>query len=1315
VAGILPVLDQNLVRTSQEKIMSVDTSRFMRMLTAGVLLGCSACWADGPCDSSPNPCFSNVTDYLGAPQTILPDSDLLYFKRFPVTESPEVSVRLLSKNLSFPVPDAKAKTYPNTGCSITRGPVGARLFDTVNDWVVSLRGLPVDTNYCGSGGTGANIGLSWDDPLTVDDGPLLPLNFIGLENVQIEVADVNRDGFDDLIISDQFKLILVTAVDPQNPGKGLRIAAEIPLPFAAAIGKESHRHGMVGFGDFNGDGAIDVVVPVLQTATPHYADWRMYVFSVCPTAGFVLFENSSEQESKYTCKSAFDTHITGLVSPPGLLGSKNFLITGKEFNAAIPPRLVGGNFLGRAADQRSQLFVETIESHLDKGYDYYGRLIPTIVGYRKTYRLFTFDANLQPKMTFESPLDYTAIGFPAPEGGFEFRSYNDIVRKGNLAQGLARFGNDRDWVVIAGPHYDKDDLIDGYGATLLAFIDRSRLGAFTALAVPNVAGLTDTPVYGMVVDRFDAKDTNGNIIPRQQIAILYRQKQVRGWSLGVWSLTSDVLFPVGSVAPTVTDINPKTMNYPGFDWEHGGLFSGDTQGRSLLLGPGTKAVMDSHFQTDVALGIPPMHIDYVRDASNKGPQVLNLTVLPSGPSKAFNTQYAFSSTGNNKAEYSQTIDTSTSIQTTFENKTVLGDEKATNFTTGFKSSAKEAVETNSNTKNTQYESTTRTLDATTGFADHLFISGFRENFWYYPVLGKRCLLTNPNCPADEKQRQTVIVSAPDKPETLDIDATNVEWYQPVNEPGNIFSYPWNLDQMNLANPLLNPLTRESWSLTDTSTVSAKTEWKKGGDRALTTGVTGKWDLSLGASFSVQVGIEKSFTTQNRFSIDLSHSGGVKTVNTTTTVLDASTGLIVNKPGFSSEVANKYYYYFASYILGQNPAGSSLIQPHLTQSNGQPVDQEFFGPLTVAFAADPFHSTNSSAWWRQAYSKPDIGLNHPARWSWDPNTKAATFNPPEAPGDDNPIAVLVNPFYYMKGFYTFEASDDPKAPIEIGEANPGDLLTLQVRIYNFSLADMPAGSTARARFYGQIYDSVSGTLSGDAFLIGDAKVAAIPGFKSDRNGGTQPNWKLASTTFDTTNYAGKLLVFWVVAWGEDAAGNLIEEQEGHGLKENPANLTFKQITDVPIENYSNNIGIHNSHTPFFVRPTTSAAATAALVAAAATSTSSAEGDPDQLGTNDIVVNTTPVSSPTQRSEITVSIHNRSDGALFDQPVEIYDGDPEKGGELIDYQEVPYVDKDDTYTLRSSIVPDRPGEREIFVRMGREGDHTPGYGTATLNVP
>ena len=1282
-----------------------ETARLLRALTTSVLLVSTAAWADEPCDSGPNPCFSKVSDYLSGQHLLLPEDDLIFFHRYSNTQSPSSLVTWVSENTKFPT--TEKRSIENTGCSIARGPVRARLFNTLNDWVVSLQGRGVDRDYCGSAG-GGNIALYWADPSSQKPPAGGGVRFNFLSEAQIFAADVNGDGYDDIIISDRETLLILTAVDPENPAKGLTIAGQVALPTVGPVYPFSRAHGKIAVGDFNGDGAIDLVVPVLQQPMAYspWGDWKLFVISVCPAAGFKLFSNSSNPGSKITCKAPFEVHARPLSSAydVGDLKGADATIFGPGskvtgYNAGIPPRVVAGHFLGRGGPP--QLFLESIESHVSWSSKY--QLVIDV--YRRVYRLFSFDADLLPTKVSESLQDYPQSPIVQPVSGFDYNRYNDILLKGNLAGRLGMY-SDRDWVILGGPDYNSGGGLSGYSFFVKVFDHNGKQISNNGASAPNIeTGFPIAPVYGMVVGRFDTKEQNGDVSFRQQIAILFKQHGVTGWTRALWSVQPDLKIMSPAVDRGVTEVDISTLKHPGFDPEQGGLFSADTQGRSLLLGAPVKGVMEGHFQPDVVLSIPPMHIDYIRDASGQGPEIINFTVIPSGRSepKPFNTEYAFTSSGTNKGEYSHVIDTSTSIQTTLEGKVVWGDEENTNTSASLKVAAKGGVETNYNTQHATYQTKTVSMDATTGFADHLFFSLSRQNFWYYPLLGKRCPATNPNCSANEKQQQAIIISGPDKTESQDADVTYLEWYQPVNEPGNVFSYPWDLDQMKLVSPDLNALTNESWSLTDTSTKSVRTDWKQGGESGETNGTVGKWEADVSGSIGFQFGLAKVGTVGAKLTVDVSHSGAVKTVNTNTVVLDASTGIISNKPGFRSDVANKYYYYFASYIFGKNPLGPSLIEPELKQKNGQPVTQQFFGPLTVAYAADPFHSTGVAPWWRHAYTRPDIGLNHPARWNWDPDTQTATFNKPTKP--PNPKSILTDPFYYMKGLYTFEASDDPNAPVQLASATAGDLLTLQARVYNFSVVDMPAGTSAHARFYGQIYDPTNGILSGNAFLIGETSIGAIPGFKSASNRGTLPNWKLATTTFDTTKYGGKLLVFWVVVWGEDEGGNLVQEIEGHGLKENPAKLTFKQISDVPIEDYSNNIGIHNSHTPFFVRPKTAVAAT----------TLSAAGDVTALHSGDIEVNATPVPSPGKRSYVTITVHNTSGGDLSFEPVAIYEGDPDSGGKLIDYQEIPYVEKGGDYTLRSAVSGEFAGMLNLFVRVGREGNSAQGYGTASLNVP
>jgi hypothetical protein len=128
--------------------------------------------------------------------------------------------------------------------------------------------------------------------------------------------------------------------------------------------------------------------------------------------------------------------------------------------------------------------------------------------------------------------------------------------------------------------------------------------------------------------------------------------------------------------------------------------------------------------------------------------------------------------------------------------------------------------------------------------------------------------------------------------------------------------------------------------------------------------------------------------------------------------------------------------------------------------------------------------------------------------------------------------------------------------------------------------MPAGTQVHA----QVYENARPV--GDSFLIGEAVLGPLPGFNSASTKGTVSNWALAGTTFDTgafdqTEDGDVYLIFWVVVWIQDGQGNILPELPGHGLTSgspppicppNPSSAApYTQITDVPIEDYSNNVG------------------------------------------------------------------------------------------------------------------------------------------------
>src|SRR5262249_21594273 len=115
---------------------------------------------------------------------------------------------------------------------------------------------------------------------------------------------------------------------------------------------------------------------------------------------------------------------------------------------------------------------------------------------------------------------------------------------------------------------------------------------------------------------------------------------------------------------------------------------------------------------------------------------------------------------------------------------------------------------------------------------------------------------------------------------------------------------------------------------------------------------------------------------------------------------------------------------------------------------------------------------------------------------------------------------------------------------------------------------------------QEYDTKTGNLVGDSFLIGRQTLSRIPGFDPK---GSVPNSVLVSlpNAFDTTNYGGKDLVFWVLVFMLDASGGLVAEVPEHGLTGNPVRVAYRQITDVPIEQHSNNLGMYDVYSPFHI--------------------------------------------------------------------------------------------------------------------------------------
>lgn len=765
---------------------------------------------------------------------------------------------------------------------------------------------------------------------------------------------------------------------------------------------------------------------------------------------------------------------------------------------------------------------------------------------------------------------------------------------------------------------------------------------------------------------------------------------------------------VGSAHVTIIDVDVDS-NYAmsvtsqvEYDFEPPGtatsLAAGDTQGRSLLVGPPTKVVINNHSQPEIVLGMPPMHVDWVPPVGESDPEVLNVSAVPDG----FSSSYQTRATMQNQSSRMSTTSHTNSFEETLGVKNSFGVPGIGSVSVDVNQMFNQTYEnTTAMTYNT-YSSVQFDASTSTGFSDHIWFTTNRFNIYLYPVIGHTaCPEMMPNCAPADMHPLWWQVSGPDMVTPVEIDAATVEWYQPIHEPGNVLSYPWSEALLKAPFPNLVALTQDpptSW-FTDGSTQTQQSNWSAGMGMNQSTGSTRSFNYDTSVSVSSKVDVLGDDAELN-VGFDYNRSCSTSTLNTSSEMVGSSTGVGIAKPGTFLD-PNNYQYAVQTLVFGEgNPAG-------VVQQIPLNTDLQSTGVLRTGFIADPT-DPQAGGWWTRTYTLPDVALNHPARWLVRPDTApkppanclrfsprggtldCVTFNAPCDPTAVPPCDLPLAQFYWMRGFLITPADAPGEGPLNT-TATAGDVLSLQARVYNYSLTDMPMGTPdmpmdtqVHVRFYGQEWDESQFTFMGDAFLIDEVIVSPIPAFNSNLNQGTLPNWTLASTMFDTANYpdiSDTYLVFWVVVWMEDAAGALVAEMPGHGLTAIPGTLT--SLADAPVEAYSNNVGFFNQ--PIFIEAQGSLPAT--------------QGAPPGMPMVQSVVVSPAVAQPGQRLEVRAEVG--STGAPLHGTTLVF-GD-ESGGRFkaFDSEHVPWVRSGDTYIARVPVRLDTCGEHTISVAAAGAG--------------
>jgi len=712
------------------------------------------------------------------------------------------------------------------------------------------------------------------------------------------------------------------------------------------------------------------------------------------------------------------------------------------------------------------------------------------------------------------------------------------------------------------------------------------------------------------------------------------------------------------------------------------LRAGDLRGRSQRLGTPRVVRIQTNIQPDLIVSVPPMHADWLPfgdvgetafceptpgdcKASFSASNPCNCTDLESNThcadgrelrclfnfstlAGAYTSRYELEQTQTNQSESTETTSWSLGLSADLSGKVKSVDGGA-EVTQEIKFAAEDTYDRSVSKTNSSFKTQSFNAATSTGFFDHVWYTVRDYNVFYYPVIGQTvcvdtcqtpglCSISRAACeddadcpPApdtcdDEDQQQMYVqYSGSSSVKSLSADGAALEWYQPVHEPGQILSYPWDCQQLAARNEVAicpedegsagySLLSETSSFSTDTTEQEYTLTWKGGSDTSKTVDQSGEFSqkLTYTTTASTPAYEESEEGVKFKQSISINANEAIKTGHTNKSSFDSSTGITVKRPGTFLNPA-KFAYTVDGFIFGDPPAPGTLQS--LPSAGG---DIQSNGVLRSAFTVDPRAFGGGSWWARGAYNQYiDVALNRPVHLKPDPGVGASmpSLTSCLPVSDDNistadcVAAYLPNPtpgglfssqFYWLRGFFITPAGAEGAGP-QLQQANAGDVLALQVRVYNYSLQDMNVG-TIKVDFYAQEWDPQCNTPAGyynheqsctqpgggvvpcqnscdpccianqavDSIYIGQDVLGPLPAFNSTAHSG-DPNWSVASTTFDTGNpsicgsrgCSDKDFLFWVVTWPEldDNSGNpaLRAELPDHSLTHIPGRL--RSIADL----------------------------------------------------------------------------------------------------------------------------------------------------------
>ncbi|MCO5214251.1 MAG: VCBS repeat-containing protein, partial [Caldilinea sp.] len=875
-----------------------------------------------------------------------------------------------------------------------------RFFALPNDVVITLAPSANAGNPdCASANGDSNMGLYIVDTQT-NAAPIWVHRFASAKETAMAMADFNQDGLEDLFILNDTDAFVATATDIYSPTAGMTFGQRAELGSTTLAPKWDPVSA-----DFNDDGLMDVAW-IGQ-------DSGVYFATVCP--GSVAGTPCAGKQALDVLLNPLNSRTTALTAPnqncaANLGESGQALVAGQFFDV---PSGAG------VAEEFGRLVV-------------LGCGLPPSGPKTRAYS-YKFDSQMTP--TLVQFIDLQDLG-----------EFLDVY----AVDARLDWSSTADQVVFAV--YIHEDVQYVYQVGVITFSGQSMSFHNQLFG----GGANASPILGLASGHFASVPSNADSSDAfdLQIALALATSPPQIWIY-------DVDAPNNYTPSRVT--NQTLDSSLGILAQHSAfnkLVAGDLQGRSDHLGPPTKIKVESHLQPAVVLAAPPMHADYVLpdQQTANGPAIVNFTAVPN----AYNTAYTQGgSTSSNSARTDTTSYTYSYAESTDE-KFSFNVPLVSSVSGEFKQSWKQQYDKTSTNYSYDKVEDDYSLAQASGLNDTIWYQSNDFYVYFYPVLGQSvCPVELPSCTADQMQPLYVSFSGPVDSTISPLDGGTTEWYQPVHEEGQIFSYAWDVSQLKTRFPESEVMSTEDVIFTTDSSPATQRSVKWITDSQQMTSTQNTYTHSFETDNSITVGGIDKDTGGAEFSgsFDYNSSEAMSTLNTSSTDIGAYTQIDLNRPAFPD--GSLYRYSFQPLIISRSaPTGTAQsvgAPPWVYTTTGTIATEYFLEPPTSSQHSWGDWWGTSTNWYRQSI---DIALNHPNRWNENGSDCDFTEHyagqciQPNLPqlhafgaANDEPY---ISQWHHMRGLLVTVGA--PGGPQRVA-AQVGDTVYLQARVYNYSLVPM----------------------------------------------------------------------------------------------------------------------------------------------------------------------------------------------------------------------------------------------------------------------